>query len=501
MQKTWGFYGRSVELAEISRILESGKWFFCAISGRRRIGKTRLIQEAVKRLNPTSSLRIPILYFQVPDSDERGVVQTFEDALEDNGISTQDSRKFSTFQGMSIFIGAWSRQGGVVAIDEFQYFNRAPLAPFASFLQEEIDRNRDSGRGGLFVLGSIHTEMTAILEDRSSPLFNRVTHRIQIGHWDFQTLFEMFQAHEISDPLHQLFLWSLFEGVPKFYRDAFEQGVLIPAEDHRQTTIRRLFFEGSSPLKDEADNWFLRELRGRYDSVLKLMARLGPCTHGTLMNEYARAGEGGEKQLGGYLQILIEKYRMVEKLAPVFSGRSSRKARYVIADNFLSSWLHALARNVQMARVQPLERPVARADQALMVQEGYAFEKMIRLLTEECSRKGVGDFHLTDMVRGYWNKADGSDIEIDLVAMNDEDRVVRLGSCKRSELQHHTASIGKFRLHADKFLKTAEGGKFRGWTVEYALYSPKFEAENRRSLESLGYICKDLIDFRKMLHP
>ena len=297
-----------------------------------------------------------------------------------------------------------------------------------------------------------------------------------------------------------MFLWSLFEGVPKFYRDAFEQGVLIPAEDHRQTTIRRLFFEGSSPLKDEADNWFLRELRGRYDSVLKLLARLGPCTHGMLMNEYARAGEGGEKQLGGYLQTLIEKYRMVEKLAPVFSGRSSRKARYVIADNFLSSWLHALARNVQMARVQPLEIPVARADQALMVQEGYAFEKMIRRLTEECSRKGVGDFHLTDMVRGYWNKADGSDIEIDLVAMNEDDRVVRFGSCKRSELQH-TASIGKFRQHTDKFLKTAEGGKFKGWSVEHALYSPKFGTENRRSLESAGYICKDLTDFRKMLFP
>ncbi|MCP5371030.1 MAG: hypothetical protein H6907_04785 [Hyphomicrobiales bacterium] len=72
----------------------------------------------------------------------------------------------------------------------------------------------------------------------------------------------------------------------------------------------------------------------------------------------------------------------------------------------------------------------------LRTHEGYGFEKMVRGLTEEASRKGVGDFLLTDLVRGYWNKADGSDIEIDLVALNDEDRVVRFGSCKRSAAAH-----------------------------------------------------------------
>ena len=53
---------------------------------------------------------------------------------------------------------------------------------------------------------------------------------------------------------------------------------------------------------------------------------------------------------------------------------------------------------------------------------------MIRSVTEECSRKGVGDFAVTQLVDGYWNKADGSDIEIDLVAWNTDDRVVRFMS-------------------------------------------------------------------------
>ena len=32
--------------------------------------------------------------------------------------------------------------------------------------------------------------------------------------------------HGGFEPYRMLFLWNLFEGVPKFYRDAFEQGVL-----------------------------------------------------------------------------------------------------------------------------------------------------------------------------------------------------------------------------------------------------------------------------------
>ena len=78
------------------------------------------------------------------------------------------------------------------------------------------------------------------------------------------------QDHADPSPDRLLFLWNLFEGVPKFYRDCYEQGVL--AAD-RPTLLRRIFFESSSPLRTEAENWFLRELRGRYDVVLKFVAR------------------------------------------------------------------------------------------------------------------------------------------------------------------------------------------------------------------------------------
>jgi len=490
----WGFYGRATEQAEIDKIISSGRWFFCSIAGRRRIGKTTLIQRALQK-----HTGIGALYFQVPDSDERGVVQTFQDALEDSGTGSEIDQKVRSFSQMAEVISFLCRKGFIIVIDEFQYFHRKSLSSFTSYLQAEIDKLRDTRRGGLFVLGSIHTEMTAVLEDRTSPLFNRVTHRIAVEHWDFATVFEMFESHGVSDSAHRLFLWSLFEGVPKFYRDCFEAGALVEEDDYRRKTLSRLFFEGTSPLRDEATNWFLRELRGRYDSVLKLLAKKAPCSYRDLVAEYSRTGSGDEKQLSAYLITLIERYRMVEKLQPVFSGDKSRKTRYAIADNFLASWLRALGRNTQIARVRPVEQAISRADDALKVQEGYGFEKMVRLLTEECSRKNTGDFAPSEVVRGYWNKADGSDIEIDLVAINDDDAVVRFGSCKRDAKNHSTKELFVFDSHVDRFLNTKEGRRVSKYSIERALYSPLFHSAQRRDLEGREYICRDLSDFALFL--
>jgi hypothetical protein len=343
--------------------------------------------------------------------------------------------------------------------------------------------------------------MTAILDDSASPLFNRITHDIAVEHWDFETLFEMFEAHGILGGKQQLFLWSLFEGVPKFYRDCFEAGVLSPETGYRERTLRLLFFEGTSPLRDEAANWFLRELRGRYDSVLKLLAAKGPCGHGELQAEYARSGPGSEKQLGGYLKILIERYRIVERLQPIFAAEEARKGRYYITDNFLAAWLHALSRNIERSRVLPVAEAVARADKSLETYEGVAFEKMIRLLTEECSRKAIGDFPVTQVVRGYWNKPDGSDVEIDLVALNEDLRRIRFGSCKRSDRAHDQSSLDAFNRHLARFGTTREGRRLRDWQSERALYAPIFEDALRKHLNDARYVTRDLADFKRTFSP
>ncbi len=103
---------------------------------------------------------------------------------------------------------------------------------------------------------------------------------------------------------------------------------------------------------------------------------------------------------------------MVEKRNSVFVNKFGRKARYAIAVNFLLAWLKAIQWNVNVARAPPVEKPMQRASDMLEDYEGHTFEKMTQLCVQEMSKRGVGDFELTEVIQGYWNKPDGSDIEI-----------------------------------------------------------------------------------------
>ncbi len=507
---TWKFYGRRDELDAVKNLLSQRRWFFCAISGRRRIGKTSLIRQALLEIEGDSLLRQGALYFQVPDSDERDVVSVFADALAvfsdafpgllPDAVSPSALRRFSD---MARAIGALCRAGIVVIIDEFQYFNRKALSPFTSLLQAEVDMLTGSGAGGIFVLGSIHTEMTALLEDRGSPLYARVTDRLALDHWDFATLFQVFADQGVTSPRDWLSFWSVFEGVPKFYRDCAYQGTFQAGD---QTAAARiidsLFLSARAPLIEEAGTWFLRELRGAGVSLLRLLARQQPCAHQQLSAAYAESlGDG--KSFATYLNTLIDRYRLVERLLPVFGQIGGRQARYQIGDNFLAAWLAGIEPAVQAARVQPLAQAIQVGEIRLATHEGYTFERMIRKLMAEASRRGVPDFPLTDLVTGYWNRPRDAArlIEIDIVAINETEQRVRFGSCKRAEAKHTRESLAAFRQHVADFLSTATGRRFKTWQAQYALYAPDFSAKNREELTAQGYLCVDLTDYHRWLLP
>ena len=479
----WSFYGRRSELAQLRGILDRGRWFFLQISGRRRIGKTTLIQEVL-----SAEERARTLYLQIPDSDPVGVIAACNGYLETFGMS----ERVSDLGGLAKLIGRLAEAGGIIAIDEFQYFHRKQLGDFCSLLQAEVDRlSAQSGtvKGGLIVLGPLHTEMTALLEDRDAPLFNRTTDRLELGHLDVASILEILRTHADQDPYRLLFLWNLFEGVPKFYRDSFEQGVLAAS---RRDLLRQMFFTSSSPLRGEAENWFLHELRGRYDMVLQYLARNPGCSNADIEAAIAQVSRPGEaKQVGGYLKILSERYRMVERKQPIFAPPKARSGRYYIRDNFLRAWLAALQRPVAATAFRPMEELIAQADERLATVEGFGLEALVAQLYEERSRKGLGDFPLSDRVRGYWDRGD---VEIDLIAMDEGGQRIRFGSCRRDPARLMSSLTG-LQSGAKSFL--AAHGKLRGWKTEYVAIAPLIEEGLRVKLSSAGVLAEDIGDLTR----
>lgn len=486
--RPWKFYGRSEQLRQLKELFARGRWFFMKITGRRRIGKTALVNEALRQLGSVK----PVLYAQIPDSGEVGVVSAFNDALDAFSVSNVQYPHPQRLSELVKTLEALARGGYIIVLDEFQYFNRKPFAEFCSLLQAAVDRlSHDASAvpGGLIVSGSIHTEMTALLEDRHAPLYNRVTDSLSLGHLDIASIAEMLREHADDSPERLLFLWTLFEGVPKFYRDCYEQGVLAAS---RKELLRKIFFESSSPLRSEAENWFLGELRGRYDIVLKFVARNPGRSHKDLLEAIRQTSGDNATQVGGYLKILTERYSLIERRMPVFSKPDARKGRYYLSDNFLQAWLGALSGPVSAREFRPQKLLLTEANANLETVEGHAFERLVARLYEERSRNGVGDFPMTRRVDGYWDR---SGIEIDLVVVNEDEKRIRFGSCKRSANKLLT-DIPNFKSHVSRFLEAFPQYGKGGWKAELAGISPRLDASQRKVLSRFNIIPQDIASLR-----
>ncbi len=480
----WGFYGRAAELADLQGILARGRWFFARITGRRRIGKTTLIEHALRTAGPRDAL-----YVQIPDSAPAGVLSAVADAMETFEVDPSAFPPPRSLQELAQLVGKLAEAGYVVALDEFQYFSRKHLYEFTSHLQATVDglsSRASSVPGGLIVLGSIHTELVALLEDRSAPLYNRTTDHLELGHLDLASILTILRAHADEEPERLLFLWNLFEGVPKFYRDCFEQGVL---DADRRALLRAMFFRSSSPLRTEADNWFLSELRGRYDVILKFLARRPGCTHADLVDHVKSMSPGTEEQVGGYLKVLVERYRMIERRLPIFSKPTARKGRYYLRDNFLRAWLSSLANSVAAINFKPLDRLVEQSDLRLHESEGFGFERLVAHLYAERSRRGLAGFALSHRIDGFWDRGE---TEIDLVAVNEDDQVIRFGSCKRTAARLRP-DLPRFDRHILQFMRLNQ--RYEGWTLEKVAIAPELrDQDERRAIQALGYAPQDLRD-------
>lgn len=261
----------------------------------------------------------------------------------------------------------------------------------------------------------------------------------------------------------------------------------------RRTLLAGMFFRSSSPLRTEADNWFLSELRGRYDVVLKYVARHPGCSNADIAAHVREVSPTTAEQVGGYLRILSDRYRMLERRLPVFAPPDARRGRYYLRDNFLRAWLAALHSPVSAINFRPEPTLVNQADERLAEVEGHALERLAAQLYEERSRRGVGDFALTDRIQGYWDRRD---TEIDLVALNDDERVVRFGTIKRNRARL-AGAVQALDGHVSRFLQMQP--RFAAWRIERVAIAPRLDPAARAVLQHLGATPQDLTDLIKGL--
>jgi AAA+ ATPase superfamily predicted ATPase len=478
----WSFYGRERELGAISALLEAERFFFLRVTGRRRIGKTTLITEALRR-----SGRQRVAYVMVADADPAGVVLGAREHLRRSGV---EDTGFRDLFGLASTIGRLVRDGWVVVLDEYQAFARKPLYLFNSALQFEVDQLRAPGsaptRGGLIVLGSIQAEMDALLADRRAPLFGRATAVLELDHLAPSVTAQILTTHAGRlDGRRWLTLWTILQGIPKYWRDAHEVDAL-GAEP--EVALTRLFFTGTAPLAADGTGWLLEELRGRYDPLLRYLAAHPNAPRADIAAHIADTAGHTSVQVGAWLAALEQRFGLIERTMPAFAEAPARSGRYRISDNFLLSWLGALATPVAFLGLRPMPELVAEAADRLSTLEGFALERLAAGLLHERSRRGFGDLSVSEPIRGWWDR---SGAEVDLVLVHEPDRRVVLGTCKRAPARL-VRDLPRFDAHVARLLATQP--RLAGWRVEKIAISTRLDAEHRRACTAAGYLPRDLHD-------
>ncbi len=477
------------------------RWSFGTIEGRRRIGKTKLVQRAFEILAAEHpDAKTPLLVRLAGDSPQSLAHRFRADAalLGHGGLLPESPPPYEP-AGLARDIGRLCERGIVVVLDEFQECDREPLDALPSLLQEEVDRLHEAGAPGtLLLLGSMQSRMARLLRDAREPLYGRTTFRsIRLDPWSLRTVFEVCGDLGVTDPGCLLTLWTLFGGVPKYWRHCWEAELGARGDgwsSWAQDVCWTLFLSTSAPLGEEGDVLLGPEIRPEARAVLQAVAYSGP-----LSADRVAAAVPGLADPKRELRTLSEGLGLVREETPFGAGAGSGRSRFVVADPFLRAWLRVLRPARDAARFRTDEVVREALVRRLETLEGHAFEDMIHRAIVEASRAGA-DFPVSAAPLRYERRSRPGrrGVEIDVIAWEDEGRQVLFGSCKRSARDHDEESLKGFGDAIETFLK-AEGDRFRAWGQEKVLFSPHFSRTARTRLEGQGFVCRDLEDYRGFL--
>ena len=86
MSREWKFYGRVAELGLVLASVRKDRWFFGAIRGRRRVGKTALVRQALEILKKDIPGPKQTLLVELPDSTPRDAASVFRRSVRQAGL-------------------------------------------------------------------------------------------------------------------------------------------------------------------------------------------------------------------------------------------------------------------------------------------------------------------------------------------------------------------------------------------------------------------------------
>ena len=372
------------------------------LKGRRRVGKTSLLQEAYGDQD--------YLYLFVARKNEADLCEDFCQEIA-RYFKLAIPGKMSSFEEVFKFLlDMAEREPCTIVIDEFQEFLRVNPSIF-SVMQRDWDRKKRSAKVNLIVSGSINRMMEQIFA-ADQPLYGRATHEINLDPFTTATVKEILSEHAPDYTVDDLLaLWTFTGGVAKYVELLMDAGAFT-----LEAMVKRMVSEGSTII-NEGKVLLVDEFGkdyGTYFSILSLIAA-GNNSRSEIENAIG-------SDVGGYLSKLEGEYRLVSKDLPVCERKSNRNVHYTLKDNFLRFWFRFVWKYQSLIELRAYGRLQDVIFRDYRTFSGKALEDYYRHKFAES-----GKF---TKIGNWWDRKGQN--EIDIVAIDDLAKTISFCEVKRN---------------------------------------------------------------------
>ena len=199
------FIGRNTELKTLDKLYRSNKFEFAVIYGRRRVGKTALINEFSRDKDT--------IFFTGVETNAKQNLENFSRCIMEYQTGFAVDSSFASFQAALEYVFQLAQKKRLVlVIDEYPYVARASKS-FASTLQMLIDKNKDSSKLFLILCGSSMSYMEDNVLAYKAPLYGRRTSQLKIQPFDF---FESCRYFENFSGEDKALAYGIMGGTPQY---------------------------------------------------------------------------------------------------------------------------------------------------------------------------------------------------------------------------------------------------------------------------------------------
>lgn len=420
---THNFVNRTDELRKLRELSTANGPALVVLRGRRRVGKSALLQQAFPRGRVVS--------YQADEQDEAAQLRLLAREAA-RLIRGTPPLAFSDWHTALEFFETTAADVPIVLIlDEFQFLCSAqPALP--SIIQRHWDRWQRAGTPLQLVLaGSALSFMDGLL-DHGAPLFGRATYRPLLQPLDYRDASQFGPA--AASPAERIVRYGVLGGTPQYQLWAGRRSTHALIRDAVLAKGAPLYEEPLQLLRSEEG---LREPRSHF-SVLRALA-----SGRTRTGEIAGAIQRDTSATAKVLERLAE-LGYVELLEPLQPAGPRARGIWRIADPYFRFWFRYVFPNrsrLERGRVEEVLREIA---SDLDSYTGLVFEDVCRTWVARHAERVPP----ADSVGSWWSRR--ADAEIEIVAMGGRDYSL-LGSCKWSRnaddhvierLQTHRALLG-----------------------------------------------------------